>query len=85
MTPAAAAAPCPLPHKAQYTIQVAFLRKDARRKNKYTMSMGVHRNELLVLKIIFILYINGGKGAQEGKHDFIKIFFFQWGYENFIL
>ena len=44
------------------------------------MSMGVHRNEFLVLKIIFILYINGG--AQEGKHNFIKIFFFQWGYEN---
>ena len=69
--------------QAQYTIQVAFLRKDARRKNNYTMSMGVYRNEFLVLKIIFTLYINGG--AQEGKHDFIKIFFFQWGYENFIL
>ena len=39
--------------------------------------MGVHRNEFLVLKIIFILYINGG--AQEGKHDFIKIFFFNGG------
>ena len=41
------------------------------------MSMGVHRNEFLVLKIIFILYINGG--AQEGKHNFIKIFFFSMG------
>ena len=74
----------PVSHaQAQHTIQVAFLRKDASRKINYTMSMGVHRNEFLVLKIIFILFINGE--AQEGKHDFIKLFFFQWGYENFIL
>ena len=33
--------------------------------------MGVHRNEFLVLKKIFILYINGG--AQEGKHIFLVI------------
>ena len=33
--------------------------------------MGVHRNEFLVLKIIFILYINGG--AQEGKHNFFSV------------
>ena len=56
---------------AHYTIQVAFLRKDARRKNNYTMSMGVHRNEFLVLKKIFILYINGG--VQEGKHNFFSV------------
>ena len=76
MTPVAAAAPYTTLHTTtQYTIQVAFLRKDPRLKikNNYTMSMGEHRNEILVVKIIFILYINGG--AQEGKHDFIKIFF----------
>ena len=55
---------------AQYTIQVAFLRKDARSKNNYTLSMGVHRNEILVLTIIFILFINGG--AQEGNHNFFQ-------------
>ena len=32
--------------------------------------MGVHRNEFLILKIIFILYIKGG--AQEGKHNFFS-------------
>ena len=66
----------------QYTIQVAFLRKDPRlkTKNNYTMSMGEHRNEILVVKIIFSFYINGG--AQEGKHDFIKNIFQWWKHRN---
>ena len=33
--------------------------------------MGEHRNEILVVKIIFILYKNGG--AQEGKHNFFSV------------
>ena len=66
MTPAAAAAPSPrLTPQFQYTTQVAFLRKDARRKNK---------------KIIIILCQWGytEKNFYFYKNNFS--FIYQWGY-----
>ena len=81
MTPAAAAAPFPRPTPNTTPQPSSISQKSRKTQNKklfsFCMSMGVHRNEFLVLKLIFILYINGG--AQEGKYDFIKIFFFDRG------
>ena len=58
MTPAAAAAPFPASHaQLPYTIQAVILRKDARRKTKnnfsFYISVGEHRKEFVVVKIIF--------------------------------
>ena len=62
MTPAVAAAPAhTTPHPIHRTSRNS--QKRPKTQNKNTISMGVHRNEILVVKIIFILYINGG--AQE--------------------
>ena len=76
-----------VPHHTPIHRTTRFSQKRRKTQNNYTMSMGVHRNEILVVKKFFILYINGG--AQERKYDFIKIFFFNGGmkilsYENII-
>ena len=53
MTPAAAAAPSPAPHTASITPSKSQFSEKTQdtdaKKNNYTMSMGVHRKENVIL------------------------------------